>query len=133
MNRNRDEPIGYKLSVIEFSNGEPVAPADSNNATIDVLTNPDIRQCPDNCFRPVGLAWDSQGRLYMSSDSTGEIYIVVRSDGSSADDATPTSGPPPTNTGPAASASSTGSATSLSIPASWATFGIVALLAGLFA
>jgi hypothetical protein len=48
--------------------------------------NPDNSACPDGCFRPVGLAWDSNGRLFMSSDATGEIYMIIRSDG------TPTSG-----------------------------------------
>ncbi|KAK1524269.1 uncharacterized protein CCOS01_09356 [Colletotrichum costaricense] len=36
--------------------------------------------CPDHCFRPVGLAWDSQQRLFMTSDSTGEIYVLQRTD-----------------------------------------------------
>jgi hypothetical protein len=30
----------------------------------------------------VGLAWDAKGRLYMSSDSTGEIYVITKTDGS---------------------------------------------------
>lgn len=44
-----------------------------------------MSKCPDDCFRPVGLAWDSKGRLWFSSDSTGEIY-VLQHDGSSGDD-----------------------------------------------
>lgn len=50
-----------------------------------MLTNPDLSNCPDNCFRPVGLAWDTKGRLWFSSDSTGEIF-VLENDGSGNDD-----------------------------------------------
>jgi hypothetical protein len=38
-------------------------------------------ECPDNCFRPVGLAWDSKDRLFVTSDSTGEIFILERQSG----------------------------------------------------
>lgn len=85
--RNRDDPIGYKLSVISFDStaGAPRAPANSTTSYSDVLSNSDLSKCPDQCFRPVGLAWDSSGRLFMSSDSTGEIFVVTRTDGSSVD------------------------------------------------
>lgn len=83
--RNRDEPIGYKLSYIAFDGaGSPVANASSNASTTDVFSNADLSKCPDECVRPVGLAWDSQDRLFMSSDSTGEIWVVTREDGGSA-------------------------------------------------
>lgn len=62
----------------DSNTGTPVAPSDSNSATSDVLSNADLSRCPDSCFRPVGLAWDGQGRLFMSSDSTGEIYVLQR-------------------------------------------------------
>jgi len=75
---NRDEPVGYKLSVVSFANGEPVAPADSTEAAVDILSNADNSRCPGNCFRPAGLAIDGQGRVYMSSDATGEIYVLQR-------------------------------------------------------
>lgn len=79
MFRDRTNPVGYKLSVIPFANGEPVAAPDNTTSTSDVLANADNAKCPDNCFRPVGIAFDGQGRLFMSSDATGEIYVVVRS------------------------------------------------------
>jgi hypothetical protein len=44
----------------------------------DIFANADNSQCPDNCFRPVGIDLDSQGRLFMSSDSTGELYVLVK-------------------------------------------------------
>ncbi|KAJ4367352.1 hypothetical protein N0V83_006933 [Neocucurbitaria cava] len=79
---NREEPIGYKLVFVQFDgNGSPTASANSSTAAVDIVSNPDLSACPSNCFRPVGLAWDSQGRLFMSSDSTGEIYVVTKDDG----------------------------------------------------
>ena len=51
-----------------------------------IVGNSDVDDCPGNCFRPVGLAWDKAGRLYFSSDSTGEIYVVVK-DGKGVDTA----------------------------------------------
>lgn len=80
---NRDNPAGYKVSVLEFENGEPTQPSNSTTAAVDIVSNADNSKCPDSCFRPVGLAWDSQGRLFMSSDSTGEIYAILRADGNS--------------------------------------------------
>lgn len=78
---NSDPPVGYKVSVVEFANGEPTSPNTSMTAAVDILSNADITRCPDNCFRPVGLAWDRKGRLFMSSDQTGEIYMITRADG----------------------------------------------------
>ncbi|KAF3043203.1 hypothetical protein E8E12_008428 [Didymella heteroderae] len=81
---NREDPVGYKISFIQFDgNGSPTAAANSTTAAIDIVSNPDLSECPDNCFRPAGLAWDSQGRLFFSSDATGEIYVITREDGSS--------------------------------------------------
>ncbi len=80
-------PVGYRLSSVAFdsASGEPVAPSDSQTALSDILSTPDLTQCPAACVRPVGLAVDSTGRVFMSSDSTGEIYVLVKSS------ATPTS------------------------------------------
>ncbi|KAJ4380843.1 hypothetical protein N0V86_004205 [Didymella sp. IMI 355093] len=79
---NREDPIGYKVSFVRFDgNGSPTAAANSTTAAVDVVSNPNLSECPDNCFRPAGLAWDSQGRLFFSSDATGEIYVVTREDG----------------------------------------------------
>ncbi|KAK3384363.1 hypothetical protein B0T24DRAFT_517524 [Lasiosphaeria ovina] len=93
---NRDEPVGYKLSVVSFgdgSRGEPAEPADSTAAAVDVLTNADLAACPGACFRPVGLAVDDDtGRVFMTSDSTGEIYVVQRLPGAGGLAAGPSSG-----------------------------------------
>ena len=73
---DRSDPSGYKLSVIPFENGEPVAQPDNSSSYMDVFANADNSVCPDNCFRPVGMAIDGQGRLFMSSDASGEIYVI---------------------------------------------------------
>lgn len=88
---NRNDPVGYKLSSIAFTNGQPTAPPDSITATRDIMSNPDLKDCPGRCFRPVGLAWDSQGRLFMSSDSTGEIYVLRRAEMTALDGTGPSS------------------------------------------
>ncbi|XWX01942.1 hypothetical protein V2A60_009974 [Cordyceps javanica] len=80
---NRDAPAGYRIASIDFGDdGQPVAARDSMDAAVDVLSTKDLANCPDKCFRPAGLAWDAKGRLWFSSDSTGEIF-VLQHDGSS--------------------------------------------------
>jgi len=59
---DRTDPVGYKVSVIEFANGDAVQPNTSTTAAVDIVANQNNSVCPDACFRPVGLAWDSQGR-----------------------------------------------------------------------
>ncbi|KAK0617420.1 soluble quino protein glucose/sorbosone dehydrogenase [Immersiella caudata] len=77
---NRDSPAGYKVSAVAFDpqRGEPVDRPDSRTAAVDVLVNADVSSCPRNCFRPAGLAVDGEDRIFMTSDSTGEIYVVAR-------------------------------------------------------
>lgn len=101
--RDRTDPVGYKLSVIPFRNGEPVAAPDNNTAAIDIFMNKDTSVCPQQCVRPVGIAFDSRGRLFVSSDATGEIYVIVRESGT-------TGGANPSRTGSAPAASSSRSA-----------------------
>lgn len=73
---NREPAVGYEISYTDFENGQPAASSRSNNATTPIIYNEDISNCPDDCFRPVGLAWDPQGRLWFSSDKTGEIFVL---------------------------------------------------------
>ena len=75
---DRTDPVGYKLSTIAFASGSPVAASDSLTAITDIMTNADNSKCPESCFRPVGLALDSKDRVFMSSDSTGEIYVLAK-------------------------------------------------------
>jgi len=123
--RNREDPIGYKLSLVQFDGkGSPVAPANSTTAATDIVSNPDLSACPNSCFRPVGLAWDAQGRLFMSSDATGEIYVIKKEDGSGVADVSEvtTAGetPSPTVSGSAPSPSKTsGTAIRYSMESGW--------------
>ncbi|KAE9372455.1 soluble quino protein glucose dehydrogenase [Stipitochalara longipes BDJ] len=73
---DRNPPDGYRLSVVQFKNGMPVEPSTSQTAAVNIMYNANNAACPNSCFRPAGLAWDSKDRLYMSSDSTGEIFII---------------------------------------------------------
>lgn len=98
---DRTNPVGYKVVAIDFANGSPVAGSDSLTATTAIFSNADNSQCPDSCFRPVGLALDSQGRMFVTSDSTGELYVLVKSAASTSTTAsisTPTSTDPPAST-----------------------------------
>ncbi|KEY71472.1 hypothetical protein S7711_03538 [Stachybotrys chartarum IBT 7711] len=73
---NRDVPTGFRLSKIPFSNGMPVADSASKNAEAPLLWNRYMDKCPDDCFRPVSIAVDKKGRVFMTSDSTGELYVL---------------------------------------------------------
>ena len=77
--------MGYRVSAIAFNprTGEPTAAADSVDALTDIMTNPDHSQCPGDCFRPAGLAVDAAGRVWMTSDTTGEIYVLQKLDNAS--------------------------------------------------
>ncbi|KAK4098069.1 soluble quino protein glucose dehydrogenase [Parathielavia hyrcaniae] len=73
---NRNPADGYRVMRVGFANGQPVHAVTSKTAQVPVLENGNIAGCPGNCFRPVGLDFDQQGRLFVSSDSSGEIYVV---------------------------------------------------------
>lgn len=77
-NRNRSPPDGYRLSKIAFNpaTGMPTEPSTSTTAAINVMSNPNNGNCPTRCFRPVDVAFDSKNRLFMTSDSTNEVWII---------------------------------------------------------
>lgn len=81
--RDRDEPVGYKVSTVAFGGGAPVDQPNSTTSLTDIFTNANNSVCPSQCFRPVGLALDQQGRLFVSSDATGELYVLVHTGNSS--------------------------------------------------
>ena len=95
---DRTNPSGYKLSTIPFQDGEPIAASDNDTSYTDIVANADNSACPQSCFRPVGIAFDSQGRLFFSSDATGEIYVVMKESSSNSASGTATSMPTPTAT-----------------------------------
>ncbi|KAJ9652891.1 hypothetical protein H2198_007893 [Neophaeococcomyces mojaviensis] len=113
---DRQVPIGYKLSVVQFRNGEPTEPSTSLTAATDIISNQNNNACPDSCFRPVAMAFDSQGRIFMSSDASGEIYMVTR---------TASSNGTGTSTGSSSSPSATGSTSTGAI-----TFGSLSIQLG---
>lgn len=79
--RNRKPPNGYRLSRVAFSKGFPKPDKSSTNAEQELMWNKDNAVCPGECFRPVGLTFDAEGkRVFMTSDSSGELYVVTGTD-----------------------------------------------------
>jgi glucose/arabinose dehydrogenase len=73
---NRNPADGYRVMRVDFANGQPVHAVTSKTAQVPVMENGNIGGCPNNCFRPVGLDFDQKGRLFVSSDTSGEIYVI---------------------------------------------------------
>lgn len=77
---NRDEPEGYKVAEVEWDagTGQPVHSAKSLNAARDLLNTGDVHRCrPDGIFlRPVGLQVDGRGRVFVSNDYGGEVWVL---------------------------------------------------------
>ncbi|KDQ17343.1 hypothetical protein BOTBODRAFT_53460 [Botryobasidium botryosum FD-172 SS1] len=76
---NRAPPTGYGVIRVPFSSGAPVASASSTTGYAFVLQAPDLSKCPNGCARPVGLSFDQFGRLFVSSDTTGEVFLIESS------------------------------------------------------
>lgn len=74
---NRQPPNGYRLSRVGFADGQPTSKADSDDAEEKLMWNADNAECPGKCFRPVGLVLDGNGRTFMTSDSSGELFVVT--------------------------------------------------------
>lgn len=64
------------MKVAFGPDGQPVQPLSSKSAAVTIMENPNTSSCPSGCFRPVGLAFDKKKRLFVSSDSTGEIHVI---------------------------------------------------------
>ncbi|KAG6019800.1 hypothetical protein E4U41_003074 [Claviceps citrina] len=80
---NRKPPNGYRLSRVAYSKGFPQADRQSDSAEQALMWNKDNALCPEQCFRPVGLAWDHDHearRLFMTSDASGELFVVTGTD-----------------------------------------------------
>ncbi|KAI0595695.1 soluble quino protein glucose/sorbosone dehydrogenase [Biscogniauxia sp. FL1348] len=79
---NRQPPTGYKLIAIPFtkepdSSYAPVANASDGAGYVDIFYPPDEGACSSSsCVRPVGLVFDAAGRLYMTSDTSGEVFLL---------------------------------------------------------
>jgi hypothetical protein len=60
--------------------------------------------------RPVGIAFDNHGRMFISSDASGEVYVVVKDQATTA--------PSSTSTGSVPSSTPSGSAPASTVSAS---------------
>ncbi|RPA77430.1 soluble quino protein glucose dehydrogenase [Ascobolus immersus RN42] len=81
---NRPDPAGYAVGYIHFTdNGaEPRASVKQSEDAFQAILEPeDEDACPDDCFRPVGIAFDKDGRMFVTSDSTGELVVIERDNG----------------------------------------------------
>jgi len=111
---DRTNPTGYMVGTVAFGpDGEPTAPANSDTSLTPIFANRDNSRCSSNCFRPVGMAFDRQGRMFVASDASGEIYVVQRqanATGTPAASGT-SSGAPSATSGGATGATSSGTAT----------------------
>ncbi|KAH9889703.1 soluble quino protein glucose/sorbosone dehydrogenase [Xylariomycetidae sp. FL2044] len=87
---DRRSPAGYKVVGIPFTTTrnaagnagstlyEPVAAADSPTGWYDVWFPPDETACSEeSCARPVGLVFDRAGRLYVTCDASGEVFLLM--------------------------------------------------------
>ncbi|KAL7622662.1 hypothetical protein AAE478_008176 [Parahypoxylon ruwenzoriense] len=75
---NRNPPDGFRLGKINFANGQPLGDVTSSVDAVEyILQNEDITKCPGACFRPVGLVFDKKGRLFMTSDESGELFVIT--------------------------------------------------------
>jgi len=67
---DRTPPTGYGVVHAPF-------PFTQDYSFIVQATN--LTSCPGSCIRPVGLAFSTSGVLYVSSDSSGELFVVQAS------------------------------------------------------
>ncbi|TDL28938.1 soluble quino protein glucose dehydrogenase [Rickenella mellea] len=73
---DRTKPTGYSVVRIPWSGNAPKAKRDAGNGYDILVQPPDLSKCNQQCIRPVGLAFDSSGILYVSSDATGEVFVI---------------------------------------------------------
>ncbi|KJA23706.1 hypothetical protein HYPSUDRAFT_66098 [Hypholoma sublateritium FD-334 SS-4] len=70
---DRSPPTGY--GVVQFP--YPISrPANNGLGYSFVVQATNLNTCPGSCIRPVGLAFGKDGRLFVSSDSSGELFVI---------------------------------------------------------
>jgi glucose/arabinose dehydrogenase len=79
---NRNVSVGYKVVEVPFTRrADGYTPKALLNSTIgwtDIFWSPDVEHCSTTqCFRPVSIAKDRFGRMYITSDSGAEGELVV--------------------------------------------------------
>lgn len=82
---NRAPPTGFSVIRVPFTKGRDgsYSPVTASNKIgyVKVLTPTAANgpTCSDStCIRPVGLAIDAVGRFYMTSDSSGELFLISK-------------------------------------------------------
>ncbi|KAI0348128.1 hypothetical protein BDW22DRAFT_1350278 [Trametopsis cervina] len=73
---NRVPPTGYGVVRVPFANSRPIASRFSNSGYSFLVQATNLNTCPGTCIRPVGLVFSSDGRLFVTSDSSGELFVV---------------------------------------------------------
>jgi len=64
---------GYGVVRVPFVSGTT-----SSNVIYEYIVQAsNLTACPSECIRPVGLAFDDNGNLYVSSDASGEVFVIT--------------------------------------------------------
>ncbi|TFK61256.1 soluble quino protein glucose dehydrogenase [Pluteus cervinus] len=67
--------VGFGVVMIPWNTAAntPTANADTQTGYSFLVQATNLTACPGQCIRPVGLQFDTEGRLFVSSDATGEV------------------------------------------------------------
>jgi len=76
---NQEAKSGYSVVTVPFKSFKPEAAQTDTRAAKELLWPADIGECPGKCFRPVGIAFDSNGRMFVTSDTTKELIVLTQS------------------------------------------------------
>ena len=63
---------------VPFTGPHPAASPSSTTGSSFLVQAANLDTCPGTCIRPVGLAFADDGRLFVSSDSSGELFIISK-------------------------------------------------------
>lgn len=79
---NRNASVGYKVIEVPFTHSRdgfgPKAPLNESFGWTDIFWNTDEEKCSTTqCFRPVAIARDAWGRMYITSDSGAEGEVII--------------------------------------------------------
>ncbi|KAJ3575116.1 hypothetical protein NP233_g1312 [Leucocoprinus birnbaumii] len=71
---DRTPPTGYGVVHVPYPfNGTAIGSALGYSFLVQAA---DLKSCPGKCIRPVGLVFGVDNRLYVSSDATGELFVL---------------------------------------------------------